>query len=290
MKRFKGPLLIISSTSLGALYPLFGRQLSGEGAVHAWNAFQVCALRGVIGALCCLVVVYPHIRADKRNGRALLAGSGFFLGGTLFYVSIEFIPVALGVMLIYLFPIWLAVYRWYGHRVALIEIAAVVLGFFGVMLVALGGGWGDTSVEPLGILLAGAGSLFAALYVALNKRVNEQGGHPILTPFYGLCLMGVVLSPSLLSANWVVPLHVLGWGIAMGLVSGALYLWILSYALNDMKSELHASILMYAEVGWTILIFAFFDNELPPVMGWVGAGCIVMASVAVTVHQSRSAT
>ena len=157
-----------------------GLVLAGALSVHSGSAVAalvfprvgvsgVVTLRLTMAAVVLLVVCRPNIRGYARADWALIVGFGAVLAGmnSLFYQSIERIPLGAAVTLEVLGPLTLSVVtarRAASWLWALLALAAVLL---------LGRG-GFTSLTVAGVAFAlGAGVLWA-LYIVLSARTGSR--------------------------------------------------------------------------------------------------------------------
>ena len=172
------------------------------------------------------------------------------------YASLAALPLASATVLQYLYPPFTALLAWLmlGERIGKRVLAAMALGWLGVLLVAQPGGSQALAWQP--VLIAVAGALFTALaYVSVRSLGRSE--HPLVIVFY-FPLVALPLSLPLVALNPVLPTAVeLLWLLGVGVFTqlGQVYL---THSLTSLPAA-RATAISYVQVvfagGWGWLLF-----------------------------------
>jgi len=144
-------------------------------------------LRFLLAAACFFLLLAAKRERLAVNVRQLLAL--FCLGGVLytlqslsFFSAILYISPSLAALLLYTFPVFVAVLSYTVDKEPLYKqtVLAMILSLAGLTLVL---GAGFSGIQPLGILLALAAALCYSLYIVTGNRV-VKGLSPYLTSAY----------------------------------------------------------------------------------------------------------
>ncbi|MFN0262827.1 DMT family transporter [Tepidamorphus sp. 3E244] len=198
---------------------------------------------------------------------------------SLYFVAIATVPLATAISAFFIAPIAAAVLSvpLLGERLTGRKIAALVLGFLGVLLIV-----NPTSGFEPGLLLAiAAGILFACYMVATRKAVSGSG--PLATLNFQCILGALVLTPQAIYA-WSWPnLDQLPFFLAIGLISVGSHILSIT-AMRNAEASLLSPLVYLELVGSVIIGFAFF-NEVPGLMVLAGAAIIVGSGLMLVVRR-----
>ena len=198
---------------------------------------------------------------------------------TLYFIAITTIPLATAISAFFVAPIAAAVLSvpLLGERLTVRKIAALVLGFFGVLLIVNP----SSGFEP-GLLLAlGAGLLFACYMVATRKAVSGSG--PLATLNFQ-CLFGALILTPQAIATWSWPtLEQIPLFAAMGVISVTSHILSITAMRNAEASLL--SPFVYVELVGSVIIGIAFFSEVPSLMVAVGAAIIVASGLLLVLRR-----
>lgn len=228
----------------------------------------------------------------QRRGLLIWRGAIGSVALLCVYVSLSTLPLASATVLQYLYPTFTALLAWLllGERVGRRVLAAVALGWAGVLLVAqpaqllAGGPMAGSPALPAGaVLVAVAGALCTAVaYVSVRTLAASE--HPLVIVFY-FPLVAVPLSLPLVLLHPVLPTPLeLLWLLGVGLFT-QLGQVTLTRGLVGLPAA-QATAISYAQVGfaglWGWLIF----GEV--VDGWTLAGAaLVLAATLISLSSRR---
>lgn len=199
----------------------------------------------------------------------LLTFSGFFL-----YLSLQTIPVADSIAVLYVYPLLITALSplLLRERVAGLQWFAVALGFIGVC-VLLRPGAGAIS---LGAFFALAGGTSIALAMVLTRKLSASND-PLATLFFS-GMFGALATSAMLPFAWVIP----SWEhwvlmAVMGLTAvGGHYLLILAY--GKAPASTLAPFAYWEVIATTLLGYAILGNA-PDIVTWIGASIICISGV-----------
>ena len=184
------------------------------------NPLTYLSLRSALAAALVLTIILVLGRSTKMPWRRRLAAIG--LGAILAVYSygllaaIQFIPVALAVLIFYTFPLLTSIYMWVSgrERPTWLSVGAILVAFFGLAL-ALDVTSGQLNLE--GVALAIMAALGITVVVVLNNRlVGTDDSRPI-TLHMMLSAMTLFVVITLVLGDFALPQTGLGWtGILVG--------------------------------------------------------------------------
>jgi drug/metabolite transporter (DMT)-like permease len=269
--------------------------LSNIGASLAYqggsNPLTVSAFRFVLPAIA--VFVWLRLRgvpvALPARAAWIAVGLGAITGAYnwALLTAIGVIPVALAILVFYLFPliatVILAVCGW--EKLGWRMLAAIVLAFAGLVL-ALDPGGGN--LDFTGVALAFVAAFGLGLVIAVSSRIFRSGdSRPVTLHIVGAAgVMLIVFAAA--HGDVALPQTALGWvGFAGTAVSYAFAI-ISFFIVISMIGPVRASLLSYAEpVVAAGLGVAILGELLAPVQ-MVGIALVVAALVGATLWQPRA--
>lgn len=123
-------------------------------------------------------------RINKKQVLALfcLGGVLYTLQSLSFFSAVQYIPTSMAALLLYTFPVYVAVLSYFMEKEALRRktIAAMLISLLGLGMV-LGLSFGG--IQPLGVALALSAALFYSVYIVVGNRV-VKGLSPFVTSGY----------------------------------------------------------------------------------------------------------
>jgi len=192
---------------------------------------------------------------------------------TLYFLAIARVPMATAASAFFVSPILATVLAvvFFGERLSIWKVLALVLGFVGVLIIAKPG----ADLQP-GILLAlASGIAFAAYLVA--TRLASRESDPIKTLAFQ-CLVGAILLLPQALLTWQLPtIDVLHLFLLLGVLSVVCHL--LSIAAFRYAETSVLAPLVYLELVGAVVIGYLFFGDFPTPSVWLGALFIVVAGL-----------
>jgi hypothetical protein len=218
------------------------------------------------------------LRTRRLGGHALRACTGIS-AQSLGFFALTLLPLAEQSALGYTQPLFVTLLAipFLGERVGPARWAAVLAGFAGVLVIAVGQG-ASFGAPALGIAAGIAQGMFSALTTMLVRQLSATESSSTITIWQSILM--AAFAAATLPFVWVTP----SWGtlgllILMGLVGGAAQ-WLLTEAWASAQVSAIAPY-SYAGLLWAALLGWLVWGDVPgPAMG-LGALLIVGAGLAI---------
>lgn len=269
-------------TLMGALVKLASVRFSAPELVFYRSLF------GLLSIYIVIVITYRQWLAPLATGHAAShtkRGLAGFIALVLYFYGIAHLPLATAITLNYTSPLFLAAITawWLKERHGQGLIAAVLIGFVGVVLL-LRPGWDG---EDMLARLAGLASGVLAAVAYLNVRTLGRQGEPEWRVVFYFTLIATLGGGAwMAAAGFVVPrITDLPLLIAMG-VTATLGQLAMTRAYR-LGNTLTVGALAYSTVGFAALYGVLVFGDQPPLMAWLGMLLIVLAGL-ISVWVSRS--
>ena len=197
----------------GAILSFVGMAIAARELSTELNALQILFWRSFAGALLMPVLLFydgwNQVKSSRitlqvsRGALHCLAQYGWFFGITM-------IPLAEVFAIEFTTPIWTIIFAslFLGERLSLGRIAAVVLGFFGILVILRPG---SEIIDTASLIVLGSAALYAVTYVMVS--ILARNDTPLCIMFYmtyvqlGLSFIGIAFNwgaPSIGLTVWVV--------------------------------------------------------------------------------------
>jgi drug/metabolite transporter (DMT)-like permease len=271
-------LLVVLAVLVGS-----GMDVFGKTAMAGATAWQGAALRWIFGlALLAPILLVLRRRPGMVDRRVHLLRMLLNLVGTwCYFEALARLPLSLVVTVFYAEPLLALplVCLILKERLDWPRLAALALGFGGVLLAAQPQGSADLWAVALALLGAGA---WATLLV-LTKRFGQR--ESVLDLMFWLALSTTLLATPLALLDWQ-PLPAPAWwgflGVAVcGLLNGLCWLTALK-RLDALVMTTLSYLALPTGFAAAMLIF----DERPPLATWLGAGLVLLA-VALLAYGER---
>lgn len=271
-------------TFMGALVKLVGERIPFP---------EIMFFRSVLALPVVLLIVWRmgqgfHIATQRFPQHVLRAMTGTLAMGCSFF-ALTVLPLAEQTALTFTTPLFVTLLAipFLGEKVGIHRFGAVVLGFLGIMVIALGKGAFQSSVETwvvIGMVVAVLHGVFSAMTTLLVRSLSSTERSTtiviwqslLMTSFTGLTL------PFL----WVTPTWPEFWLlIAVGVVGGVAQVMLTEAFASAQVSSLGAY--SYTGILWAVLLGWIFFGDAPGAATFIGAGLIVLASLYILHREIR---
>lgn len=254
-------------------------------ASHQFHPFVIVFWRNMMGVLVQLPFALYHGLQTLRTPRFLThirrAGSGLIAALANFY-AVAHAPLATVNAIGYASPLFttIAATLLLGEKIRRRRVAALIIGFIGVLVVVRPGHVPLT----MGIMAAVIGAVAVSFSIIAIKQLSfSEPAQRIV--FYSFLLMA---PPSLLFAlpYWRWPTDLSGWALLIGvgvMASLAQSAMVRAFALADATAVMPFDFLRF---GLIVLIGAFMFHERID-MYTLGGGAIILASTIYLAHRER---
>lgn len=248
-------------------------------------AMEIVFFRCLVSAAICFVGISRAGADWKGNNNALLIARGSF--GTLalfmFFVTVQNIPLATAMTIVYLSPIFTTLIGMFvlGEHVRRVQWFFYAIAFAGVLVIK---GF-DASVPTLFLLTGVASAVCSGVAYTLVRRLKEQE-HPLVVVLH-FQLVGVVAGFVFTAINWVKPATAWEWFCL--LMCGLLTQVGQMCLTKSLQSERVAtvSILNYTGLIYALAFGIFIFGEHYPAETILGIALVVVGVVLSVIYGTR---
>ncbi|KAA9027766.1 EamA family transporter [Niallia endozanthoxylica] len=275
-------LVLLSAVGFGFI-PIFALYAYQSGV----NVSTLLFLRFFIAAL--IFFIYAKVKlkkwtlSQKQIISMILLGGVFYTVQSLFYfLSVQYIPASLASLLVYLYPIFVAILSYFINRESFSFplFASIALTLCGMAFIL---GSPDGTIQMTGILLAMGSALVYSLFIVIGNHVTQEIPSIITSAF-------ITMSSALSFFIWGMASDTLhfhfqstGWLAIIGVVLLSTVLAIFTlFAGMNIIGPTKASILSTVEpVVTAIFSFLLLDEKIG--VAQIIGGCIVLAGASCVV-------
>lgn len=241
------------------------------------------ALRVGLSALILLGLWRPwrwHLTV-RDIGTLVLYGLALGSMNLLFYLSLRTIPLGVALAIEFVGPLTVAIFT-SRKAIDYVWIALSGLGLF--LLLPLGGA--TRVIEPVGAAYAAAAAACWALYIVFGHRAGRiHGGQAVSV---GMTVAAITVLPFGImhsGATLLTPAILLS-GLGVAILSSALPYSLKMVALRGLPKQAFG-VLLSSEPAIGALAGLVLLDECLSLIEWAAIGCIVMASIGVTLSQAH---
>jgi drug/metabolite transporter (DMT)-like permease len=277
----RGILLMIGATVLFAVWSAIGKW---QVAIYPFG--EVMFLRSISSFIVCLVVVLPvagtSVFATQRQRGHIARGLSQAISQTFTIIAFSLMPLAGAIAINFSAPLWAALLSiiWLKERAGPARWAALLSGFFGVLIVANPGADSLT----VGALFALANAvMFGSVTVAVRGMTKTESANTLL--MWQMATLTVFHSTLLVFGfQWPTPADA-----AMLMVSGAAnaagqYLWTKSLLLAPAAA---VSPFYYLMLVWALVIGFLAWGDVPSVGLLAGSAIVVGSGLFLLWHETH---
>lgn len=255
-----------------------------KGLFPVLGAVATSSLRIVLSAVILVIFNRPDLRNLSRAQWKSVALYGLTLGvmNIIFYLSIERIPLGLGVALEFIGPLTLALT---GSK-SIIDFLWVVLAAAGIILIEP---WGNKAVDVIGVLLALLAGAFWAAYILIGGHISKiMDGRKAVT--IGMIFASVLVLPIAMAYGLLSHLRPAMFvsGLGLALLSSAIPFMLEMGAQRKIPAKTF-SILMSLEPAVAALTGLVFLHEYLSFYEWLAVAMIIVASAGATLTKKKPA-
>ncbi|MDH3692949.1 MAG: DMT family transporter [Gammaproteobacteria bacterium] len=282
-----GSFFALCSAIAFALNLCFARIAYDHGAnLHALNGFRSLAF---LLYLVLVVAVSRQTISIPSKDKAISLFLGVLLCGEMYALlsAILFIPVALAILVMYTYPMMIAVYGWVSGRNKISYLAALMLLIaFAGLFVALENS--TASFGGKGMLFSAFAAIALATMLLLSERVLKNNDNTVVMLYmlFSTCLIVAMLSVTIVDLDW--PESIMGWtAFCVSAVFYVLATFMLFKAVN-LIGPLHTAIIDNTSPVWAIgFSFLILNQALRPTQ--ITGAIIVVCAVILLQWTNRPA-
>lgn len=256
--------------------------VAGRAVSTSLDTFELMLYRSCVGALIVSVfIIATGRRSDisfNRPGLHLIRNAAHFTGQNLWFFALTILPLAQVFALEFTSPLWVAALAPFllGERLTAVRVLAALLGFCGILMIALPGSSAPGNLT--GILIAALSAVCFALTAIFTRKLTRTETTPTILLWltfsqlvFGLICSGWDLDVTL--PDW----QTLPWVVLIG-CAGLLAHTCLTQALSLAPASVVIPI-DFARLPVIAVIGAVFYGEEIGVMLVIGAVVIIFANL-----------
>jgi drug/metabolite transporter (DMT)-like permease len=266
-----------------ALFAAMGagvKTLSGTSPFPELMFFRCALAMPVVGAIAFRAGRWDLLRTKRFGGHFYRACTGMLAMSCSFY-ALGLLPLAEHTALTNATPLFVTMLSipFLGEQVGAHRWSAVVVGFIGIMVIALGqgafqGGAGELAMA--GVVAAVAQSLFSGVTTMLVRGLSETESSTTIVMWQSLLM--TALTGLVLPFVWVTPsMDQLALLVLIGLLGGMGQVLLTEAWASAQVSAIAP--LSYSGIAWAALLGWIVFGDLPSAWTLLGAGLIVAASL-----------
>ncbi len=213
----------------------------------------------------------------RRIGTQFVSSVMMLLSTLFFFSAVKSIPVAEAISVTFVAPLAVVLLAWplLGERITFFRMAAVVVGFIGVLIVIRPG----SAVFQWQSLLLLCSAICYAMYQILIRRLAGIDA-PATSIFYSV-LLGAVIMSIWLPFVWRMPQNATDWALLIWLGAfGALGHYCVAKAMTYASANFVAPFNYTQMIGSVIVGYLMFA-EVPDAYTWLGTAVVVGAGLMV---------
>jgi len=262
-----------------ALFPIMNGLVKLLAA--SYEAQQIVWFRIVSHLLLVALVFMPRmglgLLRTRRIGTQFVSSVMMLLSTLFFFSAVKSIPVAEAISVTFVAPLAVVLLAWplLGERITVFRMAAVVVGFIGVLIVIRPG----SAVFQWQSLLLLCSAVCYAMYQILIRRLAGIDA-PATSIFYSV-LLGAIIMSIWLPFVWKMPQNATDWALLVSLGAfGALGHYCVAKAMTYASANFVAPFNYTQMIGSVIVGYLMFA-EVPDFYTWLGTAVVVGAGLMV---------
>jgi drug/metabolite transporter (DMT)-like permease len=242
---------------------------------------QIVWFRIVVHLVLVALVFTPRMGLDlfrtQRIGLQFVSSVMMLLSTLLFFSAVKYVGVAEAISVSFVAPLAVVFLAWplLGERITAMRVAAVVVGFAGVLVVIRPG---SAVFQWASVLLLGSAICYAIYQIVIRRLAGVD--HPATSIFYSV-LLGAILMSALVPLVWTTPKSWIDWLLLLSLGAlGGLGHYCVARALTYASANFIAPFNYTQMIGSVIVGYLMFA-EVPDLYTWLGTALIVGAGLLV---------
>ncbi len=278
--RTSRPLLgVLFMCAACALFPVMNGLVKLLAATY--EPQQIVWFRIVSHLVLVAVVFMPQmglgLLRTRRIGTQFVSSVMMLLSTLFFFSAVKSVPVAEAISITFVSPLAVVLLAWplLGERITIFRMAAVVVGFGGVLIVIRPG---SAVFQWASLLLLGSAVCYAIYQILIRRLAGVD--QPATSIFYSV-LLGAIIMSIWLPFVWKLPVSWTDWALLCSLgVFGALGHYCVAKAMTYASANFVAPFNYTQMIGSVIVGYLMFA-EVPDLYTWVGTAVIVGAGLMV---------
>lgn len=234
-----------------------------------------------------LMLVVPRyglgVLATRRPGPQI-SRSLLLLGSTtLFFFAVKDVPLAKAASISFMTPFFVTLLAvpMLGEKIDPKRLAAVIVGFLGVLVVIRPG---SEMFQPASVLIVGSAFCYAVYQVFTRKVAGTD--RPETSVMYS-ALIGTLVMTCVVPFVWVTPTNLpdIALHLALGCL-GAGGHWCVAKAMTYGQANVISPFQYWQMIG-SVIVGYIISGLFPDGMTWLGAGIIIAAGITIAITETR---
>ncbi len=216
----------------------------------------------------------------RRIGTQFVSSVMMMLSTLFFFSAVKSIPVAEAIAVTFVAPLAVVLLAWplLGERITFFRMAAVIVGFAGVLIVIRPG---SAVFQWQSLLLLGSAVCYAMYQILIRRLAGIDA--PATSIFYSV-LLGAIIMSAWLPFHWKTPTGWIDWAMLCSLGAlGALGHYCVAKAMTYASANFVAPFNYTQMIGSVIVGYLMFA-EVPDFYTWLGTAVVVGAGLMVGWH------
>lgn len=213
----------------------------------------------------------------RRIGTQFVSSVMMLLSTLFFFSAVKSIPVAEAISITFVAPLAVVLLAWplLGERITWFRMAAVIVGFSGVLIVIRPG---SEVFQWASLLLLGSAMCYAIYQILIRRLAGIDA--PATSIFYSV-LLGAVIMSMWVPLVWKMPTSWTDWALLCSLgVFGALGHYCVAKAMTYASANFVAPF-NYTQMIGSVIVGYFMFAEVPDFYTWLGTAVVVGAGLMV---------
>ena len=283
---FGSGLVVLSALGFGSM-PILAKFAYKGGITIPTLLF----IRFGIAAVILFIYVIIKYGVPKLSGMNyfylfILGGVFYTMQSSFYLVSIKYIPTALAALILYIFPLLVAIMSavFFNERITLKVMAAMFVSFAGLVLI-LGTSYGQ--IDYKGAVFALAAAIVYSLYIVLSNKVVKDLPAPVMSGFISLFTAMGIFSYGAFAGELHFDFAPQAWVPVIGVALFSTVFAMLAFFKGlDIAGPTRSSILSMAEPLFTIVLSAMLLRESLSFLQIIGGLGVLAGAVLVIIAQS----
>ncbi len=278
--RSQRPLMgVLFMCAACALFPIMNGIVKLLG--QSYDPKQVVWFRIVTHLVLVALVFLPRMGTrlfhTRHIGSQFIVSTMMLLSTLFFFTAAKYVGVAEAISISFVGPLAVVFLAWplLGERITAARLAAVVLGFVGVLVVVRPG---SSVFQWASLLLLGSALCYAVYQIYIRRLAGIDA--PATSIFYSV-LLGAVLLTFVMPFVWQTPRSWQDWALLLSTGAfGALGHYCVARAMTYASANFIAPFNYTQMIGSVIVGYLMF-GEVPDTYVWLGTALIVAAGLIV---------
>jgi drug/metabolite transporter (DMT)-like permease len=213
----------------------------------------------------------------RRIGTQFVSSVMMMLSTLFFFSAVKSIPVAEAISVTFVAPLAVVLLAWplLGERITFFRMAAVIVGFAGVLIVIRPG---SAVFQWQSLLLLGSAICYAMYQILIRRLAGIDA--PATSIFYSV-LLGAIIMSIWLPFVWKLPQNATDWALLVSLGAfGALGHFCVAKAMTYASANFVAPFNYTQMIGSVVVGYLMFA-EVPDFYTWIGTAVVVGAGLMV---------